>query len=136
MKLHLNYVIMLALLALAAHSPPSLADSAAHLRPASLTCASSGAAGPASRFTLSLFDTKTPETDLDAQVDGTIDDNGLTVSFCANNGCDNEYCFVFFTDDLSFLARKKLTQVHGIMNYTNSELETGKAQTASIECKL
>lgn len=53
----------------------------------------------------------------------------------ANNGCDNEYCFVFFKDDLTLLAQKKVSQVHGIMNYENSDLQTEEAQTASIECK-
>ena len=92
-------------------------------RPETLVCESSSpkAAGAAKSFTLSNFDKEVPETDMDARADGGFYVDNQVTTFCANNGCDNNYCFVFFTDDLALAAKGKVSVVTGMMNYNNSE---------------
>ena len=109
-------------------------------RPKALQCTSSSRSSVA-RFTLSAFDSMAPVTDLDARADTdedgrAIDSNPFTTRFCATNGCDNSYCFVFQSDDLSLLASGKLNTTKGLLNYYDSDTrESTEPRTVIIECK-
>jgi hypothetical protein len=105
-------------------------------RPSVLKCTSPGRGAAPRDFTLSDFNTSKPQTDLDTASDSSIEDNGTVISFCGNNGCDNNYCFVFMSSDLSLMAQGKLTSTHGLMNFFNGDSKTTDAETVAIHCRV
>jgi hypothetical protein len=90
-------------------------------RPATLDCMAPDANAAARHFHLTRFDSNEPRTDLDAKADGVPQDTGEVIEFCANNGCDNNYCFLFFSHELKLAAQGKKKTVNGLMNYFNSD---------------
>jgi hypothetical protein len=131
--------IALAALVLAFLPVAARAERRVPQRPVAVACEAPLANEMARSFRITRFDTKEPGTNLDARIDGEIGVDPMRVEFCANNGCDNSYCFVFFTDDLDLLARGKTKEVTGLMNYFNAEM-TGEdfefGQTVPFTCRV
>jgi hypothetical protein len=130
----MKYLMMVGvffLCAAAAH-----ADGDKRPRPAKLNCTAPRANSQARKFTVEGFNTDRPGATMDAADSDGFTIDGVTTQFCANNGCDNSYCFVFFTDDVTALAQGKAKSVTGMMNYLNSDSRPGleRAETVNVYC--
>lgn len=108
------------------------------IRPAELVCESTHANRIAAKFMIVDFDTKNPSTNLDTSTVSFENVLG-TVKYCASNECENYYCWVFFAEDLDKLAKNKVLDIQGLMNYFNFESSTSnrgvESHTVSVTCR-
>ena len=108
-------------------------------RPHSVHCRSPGAWGPAADFTIEQLQSEKPIfSDLDAGDDVWVEMKGAFTVLSGNNGCDDDYHFVFSTDDLELAAQGKRVKIHGLMNYFNGYMDETVTETltAAITCEV
>lgn len=114
------------------------AEPPAHPRPKALHCWAPDANDQAREFDIEKFDTNSPGATNDAADSDGPEVNDTVTTLCVNNGCDNSYCMVFFTDDVTALTQGKRTVIHALMNYLNSSSVEGQelADTVSLYCSV
>ncbi|MGK5082152.1 hypothetical protein WDW37_02520 [Bdellovibrionota bacterium FG-1] len=100
-----------------------------------LRCTSDGK-GPASAFALTDLGSPSPKTDLDATLQGGIEQDAVTTRFCASNATDNKYCFTFLSDDLGQINAHKARSIHGLLSYFNSESPLKQTECVMMECRI
>ena len=108
-------------------------------RPRSVHCKSPGAWGPAADFRIEQLQSANPVfADLDAGEDVWVEMKGAFIVLSGNNGCDDDYHFVFSTDDLELAAQGKRVKIHGLMNYFNGYMDETVTETltAAITCEV
>lgn len=106
---------------------------AASALPAGLRCEAETRNEMASRFELRDLNTARPRSNLDAAFEGAIVVGPTVTEFNANNGCDNNYDWVFFSDDLALLAKGKVKRITGLMKFFNADMQCKDADCAETE---
>jgi hypothetical protein len=131
--------------ALISSSVTAFADGAAAnakpVRPATLTCVAATKAadlmdGKKSReLKIEKLDTDQPES---VNLDGSleyIEDKAGVFQIDFNNGCDDDYNFIFFSQDLENLAQGKVKSIPGLLHYFNADTTADPNPTVSVVCK-
>lgn len=101
----------------------ALAEETPLKRPDNLVCRAESKNPVVQIFKILDMNSDRPGTDIDARVDGRIEDEHGITSFAANNGCDNNYTWIFFSQDLDQMARGERKWVEGLMTFANSSSE-------------
>lgn len=77
--------------------------------------------------------TESPEWNNDGSSMGMEMSPG-SVAIYFSNGCDNDYNFVFVTDDLIALAKDKTVEIRGLLRFANA-FDGGAEMTTVVTCK-
>ena len=94
--------------------------------PASMTCmpADLGALSPSHHGKpLLITDLNAKDVDPNSDIDedsAEFSISGGVIRFDFNNGCDDDYDFIFFGDDLVNLAKGTVKEAHGLLSYFNA----------------
>lgn len=136
MKKSLIFAVLAAFATSAMASEP-----APRKRPDNLVCTSDSTNTIVQKFHLLGLNTDKLDSDIDARSDGPVSDEFGTTTVVGNNGCDNDYTWIFFSTDLDQLVRGVRKSVTGIMTFANSnsvcaDEDCELAETIAISCEI